>query len=56
MEANWFPYTVKKYKIFSDLTRALYSPGKISRFIKGAIHGLRLETYVAGLSKKNKKN
>ena len=30
MEANWFPYTEKKYRIFSDLTRALYSPGRIS--------------------------
>ncbi|MCF6247957.1 MAG: aldehyde dehydrogenase family protein [Desulfobacula sp.] len=55
MEANWFPYTAKKYRIFSDLTRALYSPGKISSLVKGAIHGLRLETYVAGLSKNNKK-
>ncbi len=55
MEANWFPYTTKKYKIFSDLTKALYSPGKIMSLVKGAFHGLRLETYVAKLAKKDKK-
>jgi acyl-CoA reductase-like NAD-dependent aldehyde dehydrogenase len=52
MEANWFPYTPKKYQIFSDLTKALYSPGIVSTYIKGAIHGLKLESYVAKLSKK----
>ncbi len=54
MEANWFPYTTKKYRIFSDLTRAIYSPGKISSFIKGSYHGLKLETYVNKLSKKGR--
>jgi len=54
MEANWFPYTVKKYKIFSDLTRALYSPGKIMGLVKGAFYGLRLETYVSKLAKKGR--
>jgi len=46
MEANWFPYTKKKYKIFSDLTRALYSPGRVSCLVKGAYYGLKLENYV----------
>ena len=55
MEANWFPYTAKKYRIFSDLTRALYSPGRISGLIGGAIHGLRLETYTAKLAKKGRR-
>ncbi len=55
MEANWFPYTAKKYKIFSDLTRALYSPGRISGLIKGAFYGLKLETYVKNLAKKGRK-
>ena len=54
MEANWFPYTPKKYRIFSDLTRALYSPGRVSGLIKGAVHGLRLETYTAKLAKKGR--
>lgn len=52
MEANWFPYTKKKYRIFSDLTRALYSPGKLSGLVKGAFYGLKLEGYVAKLAKK----
>ena len=55
MEANWFPYTAKKYKIFSDLTAALYSPGKISGLIKSAYYGLKLETYVSKLAKKGRK-
>ena len=55
MEANWFPYTTKKYNIFSDFTKAIYSPGKITGLIKGAVHGLRLETYVGKLAKKNRK-
>jgi aldehyde dehydrogenase (NAD+) len=54
MEANWFPYTREKYTIFSDLTCALYSPGRISGWVKGAYHGLRLESYVKKLAKKNR--
>ncbi len=54
MEANWFPYTAKKYKIFSDLTAALYSPGKLSGLIKFAYYGLKLETYVKKLAKKGR--
>jgi len=54
MEANWFPYTSKKYQLFSNLTKALYSPGVVSTYVKGAIYGLRLEKYVGKLSKKNK--
>ncbi len=52
MEANWFPYTPKKYQLFSNLTKALYSPGVVASYIKGAIHGLKLESYVGKLSKK----
>jgi acyl-CoA reductase-like NAD-dependent aldehyde dehydrogenase len=55
MEANWFPYTAKKYKIFSDLTRALYSPGRIGGLIKGAFYGLKLEIYVKKLAKNGRK-
>ncbi len=54
MEANWFPYTAKKYRIFSDLTRALYSPGRISGLLGGAVHGIRLETYTAKLAKRGR--
>jgi acyl-CoA reductase-like NAD-dependent aldehyde dehydrogenase len=55
MEANWFPYTAKKYRIFSDLTRALYAPGKISGLLRGAFYGLRLESYTAKLARKTRK-
>jgi acyl-CoA reductase-like NAD-dependent aldehyde dehydrogenase len=54
MEANWFPYTAQKYKIFSDLTAALYSPGRISGLIKSAFYGLKLESYVKKLAKKGR--
>ncbi|MCG8686733.1 MAG: aldehyde dehydrogenase family protein, partial [Desulfobacterales bacterium] len=54
MEANWFPYTTKKYQIFSDLTQGLYSQGKVKSLVKGAIHGLRLESYVKKLAKKGR--
>jgi len=56
MEANWFPYTSKKYRLFSNLTHALYSPGIWSSYVKGAIHGLKLESYVGKLAKKGRKN
>jgi acyl-CoA reductase-like NAD-dependent aldehyde dehydrogenase len=55
MEANWFPYTVTKYQLFSNLTKALYSPGIISTYVKGAFHGLRLEGYVGRLAKRRRK-
>jgi len=54
MEANWFPYTSQKYRLFSNLTKALYSPGILSTYIKGAIHGLKLESYVGKLAKKGR--
>jgi aldehyde dehydrogenase (NAD+) len=54
MEANWFPYTSEKYRLFSNLTKALYSPGILSTYIKGAIHGLKLESYVGKLAKKGR--
>jgi len=54
MEANWFPYTPRKVRIFSDLTRALYSGGAPLSYLKGALHGLRLEHYVKRLAGKGR--
>lgn len=51
MEANWFPYTPEKYALFSNLIRALYSKSGIFSYIKGAFHGLKLESYVSKLYK-----
>ena len=45
MEANWFPYTRRKFRLFTDLTTHMYSPG-IGSFIKAAVSGLKLEGYV----------
>jgi len=53
MEANWFPYTPTKYRLLSDLTRQLYSPGPMS-LLRGMITGLKLEHYVKKLGKHGK--
>jgi acyl-CoA reductase-like NAD-dependent aldehyde dehydrogenase len=50
-EANWFPYTPRKFRLFTDLTIHIYSPGFWS-FIKAAISGLKLEGYVKKSAKK----
>ncbi len=51
MEANWFPYTRKKFSLFTELTTRIYSRGIVS-FILAAISGLKLESYVGKLAKK----
>ena len=51
MEANWFPYTRRKFELFTELTTNIYSPGVWS-FIKAAVSGLKLEGYVKKLGKK----
>jgi acyl-CoA reductase-like NAD-dependent aldehyde dehydrogenase len=47
IEANWFPYTPEKYAKFNDLIRAVFGSGGIVGFVKFAIAGLKLESYVA---------
>ncbi len=51
MEANWFPYTPRKFRLFTDLTSHIYTPGLWS-FIKAAVSGLKLEGYVKRSGKK----
>ena len=53
MEANWFPYTKRKFRLFTDFTTQIYSRGILST-IKAAISGLRLESYVKKIAKKKK--
>lgn len=53
LEANWFPYTKRKFKLFTDLTTRIYSRGIIST-IRAAISGLRLESYIKKTARKNK--
>jgi acyl-CoA reductase-like NAD-dependent aldehyde dehydrogenase len=42
IEANWYPYTRNKYRIFSDLMDALFS--NKSSLVKTILSGLKLET------------
>ena len=42
IEANWYPYTRNKYKIFSKLLDALFS--KNSSLVKTILSGLKLES------------
>lgn len=43
IEANWYPYTRRKYELFRKLLGALFTP-KLTRFIRIAIAGLKLES------------
>jgi delta 1-pyrroline-5-carboxylate dehydrogenase len=51
IEANWYPYTPEKYAKFTDLIRAVFGGGGIIGFVKFAIAGLKLESYVAKVRK-----
>ena len=44
LEANWYPYTSKKYQLFTKMMHGLFSKG-ISNFIQFLIYGLKLESY-----------
>ena len=55
IESNWYPYTMKKYQIFAEMTRHLYSDGIMS-FIKFAIKGMGLESYSNKIAKKGRNN
>lgn len=44
IEANWYPYTKKKYTLFGALTQALFSHGPMA-LVKFAVSGMTLEGY-----------
>jgi aldehyde dehydrogenase (NAD+) len=44
IEANWYPYTKEKYRLFTELTVSLFTGGWRS-FIKFAFTGMKLERY-----------
>lgn len=44
VEVNWYPYTEKKYKGFSKMTKYAFTSGIMS-FIKFALKGIGLESY-----------
>jgi aldehyde dehydrogenase (NAD+) len=53
IEANWYPYTRKKYQLFTDLTVSLFSDGLLS-LVKFALAGLRLERYSNQVAKRGR--
>lgn len=44
IEANWYPYTPRKFKLFERFIQALYAPRRF-RLLAIAWHGLRLEAF-----------
>jgi len=44
IEANWYPYTREKYRIFTDMMVHLFSGG-LTNFVKFALTGMKLESY-----------
>ena len=53
IESNWFPYTKKKYVLFSNLTVNLFTSG-LGSFIKFLLAGLKLESYSDKAGKKGR--
>ena len=45
IEANWYPYTAEKYRLFNGLIDALFGSRGLRRLVRFAIAGLRLERY-----------
>jgi len=53
IEANWYPYTREKYRLFTDLTVNLFTGGARS-FVRFLLAGLRLERYSDRVAKKGR--
>ena len=53
IEANWFPYTRRKYELFSEMTVNFFSagPAAFARFLRAA---LKLESYSNKVGKKGR--
>jgi acyl-CoA reductase-like NAD-dependent aldehyde dehydrogenase len=45
IEANWYPYTTEKYRLFNNLIDALFGTTGVKRLVKFALAGLKLESY-----------
>lgn len=52
IEANWYPYTPKKYLLFKQMMAGAFSRG-IGAFIRFALNGLSLESYSAKSAKRD---
>ncbi len=44
IEANWYPYTPRKYRLFTDMMVGLFTGGLMG-FVKFALSGMKLESY-----------
>ncbi len=44
IEANWYPYTREKYRLFTDMTLGLFGGG-LANFLKFVRAGMKLESY-----------
>ncbi|WP_250655435.1 aldehyde dehydrogenase family protein [Alkalimarinus coralli] len=44
LEANWYPYTRAKYKLFSQFIEALFGNKGLQKWIKFAVSGIKLES------------
>ncbi len=53
IEANWYPYTREKYRLFSAMMVSLFSDGPL-RSLKFALSGLALERYANRASKQGR--
>ncbi|MGH7786865.1 MAG: aldehyde dehydrogenase family protein [Candidatus Binatia bacterium] len=54
IEANWYPYTTEKYRLFTDLTVNLFSGRGPLKLIKFALAGMKLESYSKKAAKKGR--
>jgi aldehyde dehydrogenase (NAD+) len=54
IEANWYPYTKEKYRLFTDLTVNLFGERGVKRLVKFALAGLKLESYSKRAAKKGR--
>jgi aldehyde dehydrogenase (NAD+) len=53
IEANWYPYTTEKYRLFTDMMVNLFGGGLLS-LAKFAIAGLKLESYSKRAAKRGR--
>ncbi|MEW6055886.1 MAG: aldehyde dehydrogenase family protein [Bdellovibrionota bacterium] len=53
IEANWYPYTKKKYQLFTTMMVGLFSGGLL-QFLKFIVAGLKLESYSNKVGKKGR--
>lgn len=56
IEANWYPYTAEKYRLFNKLTQALFGAKGFLSLLGFAVNGLRLESYSNKAAKLSRSN